>query len=158
MPWRRLIGISRAASRAAVANGKLVEILMSPPERTDAKSAVLRFPMPKIAACQKTRNTVEVSVSDWRTIPPPLAKVFGKGPNLFRKTDGKMVLSAMIPAFKDHTSWKSLAASEMSRKERKRSLLTAIMSFSDTLKKAMSCTDQDSLKATLEEIDFSLLL
>ena len=154
----RLIGISRAASREAVANGKLVEILMSPPERTDATSAVLRFAMPKIDACQKTRNTVEVSVSDWRTIPPPLVKVFGKGPNLFRKTDNKMVLSAMIPAFKDHTSWKSLAASEMSREERKRSMLTAIRSFSDTLKKAMSCTDQDSLKATLEEIDFSLLL
>ena len=154
----RLIGISRAASREAVANGKLAEILMSPSERTGATSAVLRFPMPKIDACQKTRNTVEVSVSDWRTIPPPLVKVFGKGPNLFRKTDNKMVLSAMIPAFKDHTSWKSLAASEMSREERKRSMLTAIRSFSDTLKKAMSCTDQDSLKATLEEIDFSLLL
>ena len=69
-----------------------------------------------------------------------------------------MVLSPMIPAFKDHTSWKSLAASEMSRAERKRSLLTVIRSFSDTLKKAMDCADKDSLKATLEEMDFSLLL
>ena len=69
-----------------------------------------------------------------------------------------MVLSAMIPAFKDHTSWKSLAASEMSREERKQAMLTVIRSFSDTLKKAMDCADKDSLKATLEEIDLSLLL
>ena len=153
----RLIGISRAASREAVANGKLVEILMSPSERTNATSAVLRCAMPRIDACQKTRNAVEVSVSDWRAVPPTLVEVFGEGPNLFRKTDGKMVLSALIPVFKDHTSWKALVASEMSRAERKQSMLTAIRSFSDTLKKAMDCADKDSLKATLEKIDFSLL-
>ena len=156
-----MIGISRAASREAVANGKLAEILMSPSERTGAMSAVLRFPMPKIDACQKTRNTVEVSLSEseWKSsIPPMLAKAFGQGPNLFRKIDDKMVLSALIPVFKDHTSWKSLAVSEMSREERKQSMLTVIRSFSDTLKKAMDCADKDSLKAALEEIDLSLLL
>ena len=51
-----------------------------------------------------------------------------------------------------------VAGRERDVQERKRSLLTAIMSFSDTLKKAMDCADKDSLKATLEEIDFSLLL
>ena len=154
----RLIGISRAASREAVANGKLAKILMSPSERTGATSAVRRFAMPKIDACQKTRNTVEVSVSDWRSSPPTLIKAFGQGPNLFLKIDDKMVLSALIPVFKDHTSWKSLAVSEMSREERKQSMLTVIRSFSDTLKKSMDCADKDSLKATLEEIDLSLLL
>ena len=154
----RLIGISRAASREAVANGKLVEILMSPSVRIDATSAVLRFAMPKFDACQKTRNTVEVSVSDWRAIPPTFVKVLGKGSNLFRKIDGKMVLDDLIPVFKDYMSWKSLVVSEMSRAEKKQSMLTVIKSISDTLKKAMDCADKDSLKSTLEEIDFSLLL
>lgn len=153
----KLIGISRTASREAVANGRLVDILMSPLEHVEGAAAGLRFPMPKIDACQKTHNVVEVSVSDWGTTSPTLIKVFSDGPYLFRKMDGKMVLADMPRAFKDCTAWKSLVASEVSKAEKKKSMLTVIRSISDTLRKAMDCADEDSLKATLGEMDLPLL-
>ena len=56
----RLIGISRAASREAVANGKLTDILTSASERTDGTSAGRRFPMPEISARQKSRKHQEI--------------------------------------------------------------------------------------------------
>ena len=155
----KLIGISKAVSRETIANGKLMDVLMSAPGCLDGTSLSSRFPMPKIEARQKSRNAVEVFVPDWSAVSPTLVHAFGDEPDLFQKMDGKMVLADLIPVFKDSAAWKSLVVNELSKakSEEKRVMLVTIRAISDTLKKAMECEDKDSLEAVLGEVEASAL-
>jgi hypothetical protein len=151
----RLIGVSRSASREAVAGGKLADMLMSSAAK-ERSSASRAFPMPKIDASQKSRSTVEVSVSDWSAVSPTLDVALGKKDVLFRAVDGKLVVAELISAFKGCASWKDMVAGEMSREgaEGEKPVLESIRLISDALAKAMKCGDKGSLKAVLQEMDF----
>ena len=152
-----LVRISKSATREAVANGRLVDILASASMGADGKSAGRRFPMPKIVTSQKSRNVVEVTVTDWNDISPTLEKLNGGGSDSFRKVDGKMVFADLIPVFSDCASWKALVAAEMAKvklqSDDKALLLAACRAVSSTLKKAMECDDTDSLLETFKTLE-----
>ena len=152
-----LVRISKSATREAVANGRLVDILASASMGADGKSAGRRFPMPKIVTSQKSRNVVEVTVADWNEISPTLEKLNGGGSDSFRKVDGKMVFADLIPVFSDCASWKALVAAEMAKvklqSDDKALLLAACRAVSSTLKKAMECDDTDSLLETFKTLE-----
>ena len=138
----RLLGIARAATRDAIAAGRLPEALRAPKEFLDGKpERGLTLTIPEIVARRSNDETVEVSI--------PSLNIFGEEEASFCDLEGKMVHAGWLDLFKNCTSWKKYTDEVLSGTKAKdlRIDLSVILSM------ASAILDKIAHAESLEELD-----
>lgn len=156
---RRLLSIANAATRDAVAGGRLAEILTAPKRRLKGREDAGRIiPLPEVSSQRRDDGGVEISVPAWENAGA-LDGLVGTEADVFRAVRDKMVAENVIDLFSDSPSWKTQIAewTDELLAEGPEGVRATLSALTDLLKKALRAADPEELTSAFEEFDWSIL-
>ena len=156
---RRLLSIANAATRDAVAGGRLAETLTAPKRRLKGREDAGRsIPLPEVSSQRRDDGGVEISVPAWENAGA-LDGLVGTEADVFRAVRDKMVAESVIDLFSDSPTWKTQTAEWTDEllaggPEGVRATLSAL---TDLLRSALRAAGPEEFNAIFEGFDWSVL-